>query len=225
MSEIYFVRHGQASFGSGNYDQLSELGHRQSELLGEYFAGRGLQFDRLLYGDMQRHRETAEGIARGMPQGLPAAEVRTELNEFDFHSLLRAYLAQHPDEALPERPAVRDFFRRLRSAILLWSRDGLQGELPESWAGFEQRIQSIGAEIAQRFAGQRVLVVSSGGAMAMLLRQLLQAPTETMVDLNLQTRNTAITQCVIGGGRLRLVSFNGIPHLEHPQRSELISYA
>ena len=50
MSEIYFVRHGQASFGSGNYDQLSALGHRQSVLLGEYFAARGLQFDQLLAG-------------------------------------------------------------------------------------------------------------------------------------------------------------------------------
>lgn len=225
MSGIYFVRHGQASFGSGNYDQLSALGHRQSVLLGEYFAARGLQFDQLLAGDMQRHRETAEGIARGMPQGLPAAEVRQELNEFDFHSILRAYLAQHPEDALPDKPQVRDFFRRLRKAILLWSDDGLQGDLPEPWSGFEQRMQSIGEEIAGRFAGQRVLVVSSGGAIAMLLRLLLQAPAETMVDLNLQTRNTAITQCVIGGGKLRLVSFNGIPHLEHPQRSELISYA
>ena len=34
MSNIYLVRHGQASFGAADYDQLSELGLRQSALLG-----------------------------------------------------------------------------------------------------------------------------------------------------------------------------------------------
>ena len=36
MKEIFFVRHGQASFGKENYDQLSELGVEQSKKLGEY---------------------------------------------------------------------------------------------------------------------------------------------------------------------------------------------
>ncbi len=30
MSELYLVRHAQASFGAANYDQLSDLGHQQS---------------------------------------------------------------------------------------------------------------------------------------------------------------------------------------------------
>ena len=30
MSELHLVRHAQASFGSTNYDQLSDLGHQQS---------------------------------------------------------------------------------------------------------------------------------------------------------------------------------------------------
>ena len=69
MSEIYFVRHGQASFGTGNYDQLSELGHEQAWLLGEYFREREIRFDHIITGDMVRHRETAEGICVGMEIG------------------------------------------------------------------------------------------------------------------------------------------------------------
>ena len=42
MGNLYLVRHGQASFGAADYDNLSELGHRQSVRLGEYFAGKGL---------------------------------------------------------------------------------------------------------------------------------------------------------------------------------------
>ena len=40
MSVIYLIRHGQASFGTDNYDQLSALGREQSAILGSYFAAR-----------------------------------------------------------------------------------------------------------------------------------------------------------------------------------------
>ena len=37
MGMLYLVRHGQASFGAADYDQLSELGARQCEALGRWF--------------------------------------------------------------------------------------------------------------------------------------------------------------------------------------------
>lgn len=225
MSEIYFVRHGQASFGSDNYDQLSDKGHRQARLLGEYFRERGMHFDHILTGNMVRHRETAEGICAGLGVADPSFEVFEELNEFDFHAILRAYLAQFPDQALPEKPAVADFFKRLRKGIMLWSRSELEGELPETWACFEGRVQRMREDVMARCAGKRVLAVSSGGAIAMLMRQLLKAPSETMIELNLQTRNTALIQCVFNARSMRLSSFNSVPHLDHPEHAELITYA
>ncbi|HDZ57957.1 MAG TPA: histidine phosphatase family protein [Pseudomonas xinjiangensis] len=225
MSEIYFVRHGQASFGSSNYDQLSPVGHQQARLLGEYFRERNMAFDHILTGDMVRHRETAEGICVGL--GLPAQafEVFRELNEFDFHAILGAYTTQFPEHQLPEKPVVADFFKRLRQGILLWSRAELDGELPETWASFEARVQQMKEDVMQRCAGKRVLAVSSGGAIAMLVRQLLQAPCETMVELNLQTRNTALIHCIFNARSMRLSSFNSVPHLDHPDRQQLITYA
>lgn len=225
MSEIYFVRHGQASFGSSNYDQLSELGHEQSRLLGEYFRERDIQFDRIITGDMVRHRETAEGIRLGM--GLaPQAEFETfpELNEYDFHSVLNCYVTQFPDQALPEKPEVADFFRRLKKGINLWSRGELKGDMPETWACFEQRLNSIRQHVMERYAGERVLAVSSGGAIAMLVRQLLEAPEAAMMELNLQTRNTALIHCRFNQRAMRLSSFNNLPHLERPDRESMITY-
>ncbi|MEK9990253.1 MAG: histidine phosphatase family protein, partial [Halieaceae bacterium] len=32
MASLYLIRHGQASFGSDNYDQLSPLGQRQADV-------------------------------------------------------------------------------------------------------------------------------------------------------------------------------------------------
>ena len=46
MSELYLVRHGQASFGSSDYDQLSEIGFKQSNVFGEFFVSRNIIFDR-----------------------------------------------------------------------------------------------------------------------------------------------------------------------------------
>lgn len=224
MSEIYFVRHGQASFGTSNYDQLSELGHEQARLLGEYFRERQMCFDHIITGDMVRHRETAEGICDGM--GLDARQfaVYPELNEFDFHAVLRAYVTQFPEQALPDKPVARDFFKRLKQGILLWSTNELQGDLPETWANFEQRLLAFRESVMQHHAGQRVLAVSSGGAIAMLIRQLLQAPESVMVELNLQTRNTAVTHCRFNARAMRLSSFNNLPHLDRPDRQSMITY-
>ncbi len=38
MATIYLVRHGQASFGKENYDQLSPRGWEQGKILGRWLA-------------------------------------------------------------------------------------------------------------------------------------------------------------------------------------------
>ena len=65
MGNLYLVRHGQASFGAADYDNLSALGHRQSVRLGEYFAARELRFEAVLTGSLKRHAQTWAGIAEG----------------------------------------------------------------------------------------------------------------------------------------------------------------
>ena len=57
MTEIYFVRHGQASFGAENYDKLSTIGHKQSELLGLHLKKTSLKFDKVICGKMKRHQD------------------------------------------------------------------------------------------------------------------------------------------------------------------------
>ena len=95
MGNLYLVRHGQASFGAADYDNLSELGHRQSVRLGEYFAGKGLQFDAVITGTLKRHAQTWAGIAQGaglthQPLDWPG------LNEYDSHALIRCIRAEPP---------------------------------------------------------------------------------------------------------------------------------
>ncbi len=44
MASLYLIRHGQASFGSDNYDQLSPLGQRQADVSGRFFCDTKLHF-------------------------------------------------------------------------------------------------------------------------------------------------------------------------------------
>ncbi len=109
MSELFLVRHAQASYGEDDYDRLSELGHRQARWLGAYFKSRKLSFDRVVRGGLERHRETLEGIAAGMGQAFPDQRVHAEWNEFDFESLITAYLDGRPDEH-PDRGHAVTYF-------------------------------------------------------------------------------------------------------------------
>ncbi len=225
MAELYLVRHGQASFGAANYDKLSELGYQQAVWLGEYFKDRGHRFDSILTGDLVRHRETAEGIAEGMGLSQPLFNPFSGLNEFDFHSLIKVYIAQFPEQELSADSPRADYYKLLKKMMHLWSQGELEGELPESWADFEDRVQQVMSMIQQEMHGQKVLAVSSGGAIAMALRQVLKSPSETVIELNLQTKNTAIAHCFFNPKAIRVTGFNHVPHLDTNERSEKITYS
>jgi broad specificity phosphatase PhoE len=64
MPAIYLIRHGQASFGKADYDQLSERGIQQAQLLGKFWRSCA-SVDRLYLGDLLRHSQTAEHFLGG----------------------------------------------------------------------------------------------------------------------------------------------------------------
>jgi broad specificity phosphatase PhoE len=220
MGELFLVRHGQASFGAEDYDQLSPLGFEQARQLGDYFRARDIRFERVVSGTLRRHLQTLEGSGMLAPGARP--ELIPGLNEFDFRLLFDAYVAQFPPPAPLDRNNVRDFFSTLLKALPVWSEGGL-AVVPEPWDDFQQRIRaSLRALIGAR-AGERVLVISSGGPISALLREILQLSVRRMMDLNLQMANTSITRVQFKNGKARLQSFNGVPHLDHPATSHLIT--
>ena len=66
MASIYLIRHGQASFGSDNYDQLSTLGQRQADVTGQFLSTIGLKVDAALAGTLSRQQETGARILAGL---------------------------------------------------------------------------------------------------------------------------------------------------------------
>src|SRR4030095_14980888 len=70
-----------------NYDSLSDLGRRQSRLLGEYFLLQGIQFTAAYSGAMSRQQQTAREIRDAFSHvALPFPEivVDDQWNEFDL---------------------------------------------------------------------------------------------------------------------------------------------
>ncbi len=222
MGEIYFVRHAQASMGSDNYDQLSELGYQQARWLGQYFADRGLEFDHLAMGTLARHRQTAEAMADHW--SLPETQLDAGLNEFDFQGLLKSYLLHHPDVQPPDRKDLRQIFSLLRKAMLAWSRDELSLELKEPYGDFSRRVADA-LERIRTAAPRRALVVTSGGPISMTLKHIMGFDDETVVGMNLQSRNTGINEVYFDQRVTYVTSFNHVPHLDLPERRTAITHA
>ena len=220
MAELVLVRHAQASFGADDYDRLSELGWRQSRWLGEYFAARGAIFDSVLRGSLRRHAETLAGIAQGLGRDLDAAE-DARLNEYDSHALLHAHLKGRP---MPQSADRREHFRILREAMYAWTDGTLAGNLHEPFTEFRSRVLGALADLRTGRA-KRVLVVSSGGPISIILAEVLGMPQRGVVDLNLQTRNTGITELQAGARRIQCISFNNVPHLDRPERAGALTYS
>lgn len=223
MGTLYLVRHGQASFGAADYDQLSELGQRQSVRLGEYFAHQGIHFDGLIAGTLRRHKQTLAGILQGMDRA--GEHLAWEgLNEYDSEAVIAAI---HPGPR--ERPRtpeeVRHHFRLLRDGLAQWmSGAAVPGGMP-TWREFLAGVAGALDHVRANHYGQNVLVVTSGGPIATAVGHVLGASPQATIELNMRIRNTAVTEFAFTPKRHSLVSFNCLPHLDAPDLRGWISYA
>lgn len=239
MAQAWVVRHGQASFGAANYDQLSELGWQQARWLGQWLAAQNAQFDRIVLGSLVRHRQTLAGICEGYnaqivnhPKLKPLSEdnalILDGLNEYDSGAMFRAMWAkQSPQTPLDEMALSKDrrhYFRLLREALYAWSNGQLHPADYMSFAQFREGVWNAFCEACQPGAEQ-VLIVSSGGPISNIVGQVLQVPSQVTVDLNLQTRNASLTQLAFNENSKALMSFNNVPHLQHPERAGAITYS
>ena len=229
MGELFLVRHAQASFGKADYDQLSELGIKQSRWLGKYFKRQGIEFAKLIVGDMRRHHQTLDGICQAMGTINQNRTVLPGLNEYDFAELTAAYAKSFPDDLLLQKVKTdplnkKNHYRLLRLALSAWARNEI-AEVTESWEAFFDRVQLVRRYIvAGAKSGQSILAIGSGGSNSTFLGQILDAPAETIFDLNLQSRNTGVSSYFFNEKKITLSCFNMVPHLDTNELRAHITY-
>ena len=230
MGTLYLVRHGQASFGAADYDQLSPLGVQQCQALGGWFASHGLQFDAVLCGTLRRHAQTLAGLGQGYSQNpgdLPAALPWPGLNEYDSEAVIRAFHTG-PLAAPTTAEITKAHFRLLRDALLAWmqGRSAPQG-MPAyaDWVGgITSALDHVRAHCSAN-PDAKVLMVSSGGPIATAVGHVLGTAMETTIELNLRIRNSAVTELAFNPKRMHLVSFNHLPHLDALERRGWVTHA
>ena len=222
MGTLYLVRHGQASFGAEDYDQLSDLGRRQSLRLGQYFAERGLRFDAILIGTLRRHAQTLDSLLQGM--GAQCEPLKWPgLNEYDSAAVIETV---HPAPLqTPTTPETyRQRFRLLKDGLTQWMAGVVTPRGMPSYAEFVAGISGALDHVRANHYGQSVLIVSSGGPISTAVGHVLQAPPETTIELNLRIRNTALTEFAFTPKRHMLVSYNALPHLDTPDLRNWVTY-
>ena len=228
MPVIYLIRHGQASFGKEDYDQLSDAGWEQSRILGRDLQNQDLGVARPICGTMRRHKETAEAALGEL--GLPKEwHTDTGFNEYNHTELLALDWPLANDRAeltqwLAQQEQPRKVFQaRFEQALRRWQRNEPDdhGAYTETWPAFRERVlastYSLGNSLA---SGESALVFTSGGAISVIIQHLLGMDDEALITWNRTLINTSVTRILVNAGKLRLVSVN--EHLHLP--SEQVTY-
>ena len=236
MSSLSLVRHAQASLFESDYDQLSELGERQAQRLGDYLVSQNLEFDEVYTGPRKRHRRTAEIAADCYRRAGKQWPDMVTLEEFDEHHVDQ--IAIHHTEALGKQfPHVRELaesfanakapadrqrgFHLLFEAIAkLWTAGQCDFGI-ETWVEFKTRVNA-GIDRILRANGQsrgrRIAVITSVGPVTATLARAMKCSDEVALATGWRLWNCSLTECVFSNDRFTLDSFNSLPHL--PDRSE-----
>jgi broad specificity phosphatase PhoE len=235
MSEIYLFRHGQASFGTGNYDRLSPTGRRQSEILAAFLDRSDIHFDAVYAGGMNRHAETAHPFccryADRRPQ-LHRPEEMAAFDEYDAGALLAARRcldgpgkegAVGPTDLRQDKKAFQAY---LAHTVVRWTAGDFDGEKAvEPFPLFCQRVQNgLSRIMEQHGSGRRIAVFTSGGPISVAVKTALMLCDEKTVEISWQVMNASLTCLKYSGGKMALSIFNNVSHLWLEKDASLITY-
>ncbi|MGQ7301827.1 histidine phosphatase family protein [Marinobacter nauticus] len=219
MATIYLVRHGQASFGKENYDQLSPRGWEQGRILGCWLAGK-VEPGAVFGGNLQRHRETVEAITTGYGVSLPDMQVLEGLNEFDHLEVVERLRPEWGDKQVMARDLAsfpkpaRAFQQAFEKAVTRWVSGEFDQEYSETWNGFRQRVGHALDQLIELADGADVIVSTSGGPIAVIAQRLLELSDRKALEMNNVIANTSVSRILYSGPRRSLAVFNNYSHLE-----------
>ena len=234
MTLIYLIRHAQASFGSEDYDRLSELGMRQADILGDHFANLGLTFRGVYSGPMARQIDTAQRAVSRADNGEAelSVVVAPEFTEYDAHGIIQFFAPGIAREDPAFAAAFRNFFTDRRALELVFERAmgrWISGswDVPgcETWLDFNMRVQA-GLARVQREVGprERIAIFTSAGAIASVLRSAVGLSDEQVLRLALHVLNASVSVFRYDGSQPTLLSYNSVAHLELQREPELLTY-
>ncbi|ERL54676.1 histidine phosphatase family protein [Psychrobacter aquaticus] len=240
MTTILLARHGQASFGQENYDQLSELGGIQAQMLGQHYASTQRRIDAIFTGSLVRQRDSAQhfwaryqsSVATENSNGTPIIN----LNEPDSYVLPQFDEFNHKDVFVKSDPAFSSraaivaeiaksdvpdtrLAELFDQAMQRWHGGDNDQDYIESWPTFNNRAQQALEQVRTKVVNlnfdqdSTVLVFTSGGVIAAITAQLLKQGSQIAYQLNKSLVNTGVTSITLKDQSTRLISLNEYSHL------------
>ena len=211
-TKIVLIRHGETAWNAerrlqGHIDiALNAEGLRQAEALAGALVAE--PFDAIFSSDLQRAHQTAQALAwvQNMPmhsdpalrercfggfEGLLYAEI-----EQRFPREFAAWQARDVDGAMPDGVRVAETFRQ-----------------------FYQRCTGAIARLAEQHRGQSLALVAHGGVLECAYRAALGLSLET--PRNFPVMNASINRLSFSDGKLTLVSWGEVAHLQRGVLDEL----
>lgn len=181
MTEIIIIRHGETEWNKtgrfqGHSDvPLSAEGRAQAEALGRNLVVDHV--DAIYASDLTRAMETAAPLAARF--GLPVIP-DVQLRELNFG----AWEGRNFNDVNAENPnAMKNFYT-----------DPEQADIPESepFPAFQRRVAGSVREIVARERGKRIVIVSHGASIRILLADILSMPIRSIWHLS--QLNTAVNK-------------------------------
>lgn len=242
MTTILLARHGQASFGQENYDQLSELGSIQAQMLGQHYAATQRRIDAIFTGSLVRQRDSAQHFWASYQSSIAAEHSNDtlasviNLSEPDSYILPQFDEFNHKDVFVKSDPAfiskgaiaaeiAKSDIPATRLAELFdqamqrWHGGDNDHDYIESWPQFNHRAQQALEQVRTKVANlnldhdSTVLVFTSGGVIAAITAQLLKQGSQIAYQLNKSLVNTGVTSITLKEKSARLMSLNEYSHL------------
>lgn len=220
MGVIYLIRHGQASFAAEDYDNLSELGEQQAEVLGVTLRERGITPDVVVGGSLRRHRQTAAGCLRTLGGSLPLEE-DPGFNEYDHEGMISAVEPRFANKSefaaflLRSGNPRRAFQELFEQAVDRWLGAEHEDDYHETFSEFTERVEAAVERLHARLGrSQTALVFSSGGAISVVCRKLLGLSDDRTMRLSYTIANASLTKLIYGASGMHLSTLNEHSHFE-----------
>ena len=237
MSIVYLVRHGQAGTRDA-YDSLSDLGRRQSRLLGEYFVSQGIEFTTAYSGALLRQQQTAAEVSAAYTKAaipFPEIIIDSQWNEFDLTQVYREiapllaeadlqFRSEYDEMRREVRQSVGDHeaqvHRRWRPCDTKIVEAWIAGRFPysgESWSQFRERVVALRPKLSDSPGQTNILAFTSATPTAILAGLALGIDDERVRQLAGVLLNASYTVLRQRGEHLHLFQFNAAPHLAAPE--------
>ncbi len=220
MANLLIVRHGQASFGAENYDQLSPLGQRQADLTGEFLRKMDTRFSAAYSGDLSRQRETGQRVLDQLEQA-PELIIDPRFNEVQTDEQIGVMMplliqrdARFADLVAAMDTDTKSFQKIIETVFNYWVSPECDVSGIQSWKEYHGGVVSaFESAMASAASGTDTAIFTSGGTIATIVGHVLKLTSDRVYEFYEPVFNCSITRIIFNSRKCSLSTFNDVGHL------------